>query len=211
MHYTHSGFIVVLGDCYSIQYLKYQPCQKTIRFAIVTIWIIFSRSYDAYCTYLLTPDLSKEANPLVSVLGLTWTPLLIVIGSLCLYVIYAYYISVFKPINLLPSQKGMNFREVSTYVYLGKVDSWLSMFYKYPKKLSRLNHVIGHALTICLVYLGVVSTIMWLLINHTKYYQNFHSVKLIYTIIVVGCFGLIFGWFKVMYRKYLMQEFEVSV
>ena len=63
---------------------------KRSKFIITTAWILFSRSYDAYCTNQLTPDLSKESNPLVSVLGMTWTPLLITIGLLTIYLIYAY-------------------------------------------------------------------------------------------------------------------------
>ncbi len=176
--------------------------RKTIRFSVVTIWILFSRSYDAYCTYQLTPDLSKEANPLVSVLGLTWTPLLIVIGLLSLYAIYAFYVSVFKPMDLLPEEEGLSFREVSTFVYLGKSDHWLSILYKYPKSLSRFNQVIGHALTKCLVFAGIVSTVMWLLISYSNYYQTMHSAPLIYTILVLGCIAIIYQWFRSMNRKY---------
>lgn len=183
--------------------------RKTIRFAVITIWIIFSRAYDAYCTYQLTPDLSKEANPLVSVLGMTWTPLLIVISILCLYAIYAYYISVFKPQNLLPEEKGYSFREVSTYVYHGRKDTWISILYKYPKNISRLNQVMGHTLSKCLVFAGVVSTIMWLLINYTNYYKELHSVALIYGILVVGCILIIYRWFILMYKEYKSQEFEI--
>ena len=184
--------------------------RKTIRFVVITVWIIFSRAYDAYCTYQLTPDLSKEANPLVSVLGMTWTPLLIVISILSLYAIYAFYISVFKPKNLLPEKKGYSFREVSTYVYLGRKDSWLSILYKYPSNISRLNQVVGHTMTKCLVFAGIVSTIMWLLINYTSFYKDFHSAALIYGILVIGCFLIIYQWFKVMYKDYKSRDIEMT-
>lgn len=180
--------------------------RKTLRFAAITIWIIFSRAYDAYCTYQHTPDLSKEANPLVSVLGLTWTPLLMVITILSLYAIYAYYRTVFSPMNLLPVEKGLSFREVSTFVYLGKSDHWVSLLYKYPKSISHLNQVIGHTLAKCLVFAGVVSTIMWMLINHTEFYLQYHSAPLIYGILVAGCIIIIYRWFATMYKHYLEQD-----
>ncbi len=176
--------------------------RKTIRFAVITVWIIFSRAYDAYCTYQLTPDLSKEANPLVSVLGMTWTPLLIVVGLLSLYAVCVYYASVFKPMNLLPEEKGLSFREVSTFVYLGKSDHWLSILYKYPKSFRRFNQVMGHTLTKCLVFAGIVSTVMWLLINNTEYYQKMHSAPVIYAILLLGCIAIIYQWFRSMNRKY---------
>lgn len=63
---------------------------KKVKFTITTAWILLSRSYDAYCTNMLTPDLSKEANPLVTVFGVSsWTTLLIILGVLTIYVIYA--------------------------------------------------------------------------------------------------------------------------
>lgn len=182
--------------------------RKTFRFTSITIWIIFSRAYDAYCTYQHTPDLSKEANPLVSVLGMTWTPLLLVMSILSLYAIYAYHRTLFKPINLLPAEKGLSFREVSTFVYLGKSDNWVSLLYKYPKSISHLNQVIGHTLTKCLVFAGVVSTVMWLLINNTAYYRNYHSAPLIYSILVVGCIIIMYRWFADMYKQYLDQNLQ---
>ena len=67
---------------------------KKIKFTLITVWVVFSRSYDAYCTNIYTPDLSKEANPLVSILGVSsWTTLLIILCILTIYVIYSYYIS----------------------------------------------------------------------------------------------------------------------
>ena len=51
--------------------------KKNLKFIFTTTWILLSRSYDAYCTNALTPDLSKEANPLVSIGGISsWTTLL---------------------------------------------------------------------------------------------------------------------------------------
>ena len=185
--------------------------RKTTRFIIVTIWILLTRSYDAYCTYLYTPDLSKEANPLVSVLGLSWTPLLIIICVLSLYAIYAYYASMFKPMNLLPDERGLTFREVSTYTCLGKVDAWFSMLYKYPKDIGRLNQVVGHTLTKCLVFAGFVSTIMWLLINYSEFYKDLHSAPLIYTILGLGCCVIIYRWFKSMFKIYLETEASTPI
>ncbi len=180
--------------------------RKSIRFFIVTVWIVFSRSYDVYCTHQLTPDLSKEANPLVSVFGLTWTPLLLIVAVLTIYAIYAYYVSIFKHSNLLPAEKGLSFREVATYIYLGRIDAWYAMLYKYPKSFNRFNQVVGHTLTKCLVYAGVVSTIMWLLINYTNYYKNLHSAALIYSILFIGCIAIVYQWYKSMYSHYQSNQ-----
>ena len=78
---------------------------KRTRFVLITVWIVCSRAYDAYCTYQLTPDLTHEANPLVTVVGVSsWSVLLFIIGLLTAYVIYAYYRHVFHPIDILPKE-----------------------------------------------------------------------------------------------------------
>ena len=71
------------------------------KFTIVTVWILLTRGYDAYATFQHTPDLDKEANPLVSVFGFNWTPLLVAVGSL--YVIYTYYLATFQTYNFEPT------------------------------------------------------------------------------------------------------------
>mgnify|MGYP003342170626 CR=1 FL=1 len=182
---------------------------KKLKFALTTIWILFSRSYDAYCTNLLTPDLSKEANPLVTVVGISsWTTLLIILSVLTIYVIYAYYISVFRPTYLLPKEKGYTFSNFVAYVYLGYKDSWTSTLYKFPKDLKRANNYFGHLLTKGLVYAGVVSTIMWLLINYSNYYKKIHSATLVYSILIGGCFIIGYIWNKNLYRQYLIDTNE---
>jgi hypothetical protein len=180
----------------------YTAMRKKTKFAAVTAWILLSRSYDAYCTNQLTPDLSKESNPLVSVFGMTWTPLLIVLSLLTVYTIYTYYIRVFKPKDLLPAEKGYTPGEVSAYTYLGRKDSWTAIFYKFPKDLKRFNHYMGHTLPACLAFAGVVSTSMWLLINYTEFYKTIHNAPAVYAILTAGCALIIYSWNKTMYRRY---------
>lgn len=115
------------------------------------MWIFFSRIYDAYGTYQLTPDLSNEANPLVSIFGLTWTPLLIILWLLTIYTVYAYYVSVFKPINLLSTEKGYTFSNIVAYTYFGHKDNWISILYKLPKDFNRFNQYMGQLLISCLI------------------------------------------------------------
>lgn len=176
---------------------------KTVKFAITTSWILLSRSYDAYCTYRLTPDLSKEANPLVSFLGMGWTPLLLVISVLTLYTLYAYYQASFKPISLLPTEKGYSFSNIIAYTYLGDKDEWTSIFYKLPKDLGRFNQYMGNLFTLCLVFAGIVSTAMWLLINYTTYYKQIHDHRVVYAVLISGCLLITYQWNRSQYNQYL--------
>ena len=180
--------------------------KKNLKFIFTATWILLSRSYDAYCTYALTPDLSKEANPLVSIVGISsWTTLLVILSLLTIYAIYAYYVSLYRPMNLTPKEEGYSFGDFVAFVYLGHKDSWTSVLYKFPRSFTRATNYFGHLLTKGLVFAGVVSTIMWLLINHTEFYKSIHSAALIYVVLVVGILMIAYDWNKKLYQQYLVR------
>ncbi len=177
--------------------------RKLIKFISITVWIIISRAYDVYATWQFTPDLSKEANPLVSIFGLNWGPLLFIIIGLLFYTFYALYINTFKKYDLLPAEKGLKFSEFMTYVYLGKKDSWFSILYKFPKDKRRLHYLMGYWLSRALVFAGIVSTIMWMLINYTDfYYPKFHKTAVLYSILLIGALIIWIDFYKKLYKKY---------
>ena len=175
---------------------------KIIKYFLIVSWVLITRSFDAYCTMKFTPNLDKESNPLVSVFGLTWIPLLITVGLLTFYVFYVYYLVCFKPFDLKPKEKGLSFSEFMVFIYLGRKDSWTGMLYKFPKDLNRFNHWMGSNLTSCIVYAGFVSTIMWLLIYSSDFYKDIHSATLIYSILVIGSLLLIYNWNRRQFLKY---------
>ncbi|MFM2019405.1 MAG: hypothetical protein RL007_3061 [Bacteroidota bacterium] len=178
---------------------------KKLRFTLMTIWILLSRSYDAWCTNQFTPDLSKEANPLVSFLGLSWTPLLLIISALTLYVLAVYYFSVFRKRNLLPQESGMKFNHFFAFLYLGKKDHWSAILYKFPKEQWRFHHYMGIMLTPALAFAGVISTVMWIGINYVPAYRSLHSAELIYALLVTGTLLISVIISRNLYREYRRQ------
>lgn len=177
---------------------------KNLKFVLTSAWILFSRSYDAYCTAELTPDLSKEANPLVTILGISsWGPLLIILSVLTLYTIYAFFKSTFHSMKLSPEAKGFSFGAFVAYVYLGKKDHWSAFLFKFPKDAQRFNQYMGQVLTPCLVYAGIVSTIMWVMIHQSEWYRSFHHAAYVYSILIVGCLLIAYRWNKNLYLAYL--------
>lgn len=180
-----------------------------LRYWIITIWIVFSRTYDAYSTYLHTPDLSKEANPLSSVLGLGWGSILLIISLLTLYTIYAHYIYRFRPFGLMPAEGGYRFGAFSAYLYLGCKGHWWQALYSIPKQQGRFTTYIGATLAPCLAYAGVVSTVMWLLIQYTDFYPPLHRASVIYALLVAGSVALVWRWNRRMYRQYQAGDLRV--
>lgn len=173
--------------------------------ATLTItWIMLTRSYDAYSTYQLTPDLSKEANPLVSVVGVdSWSLLLIILGCITVYTLYAYITRIQHPMNLAPEEKNLSFSQFVAYIYLGRKDHWSAIFYKFPHQLKRLNQYMGEFMTKALVYAGFVSTLMWVLIHNSESYRSIHSPSLIYTVLIGGTLAIGYYWNAKMYKAYV--------
>jgi len=179
---------------------------KILKILIILLWILFSKSYDVYCTYLHTPDLSKEANPLVSVLGLNWFLLLIVIGSLTIYTCYTLSLISFKPIKLYPLEKGYSFSNFIAYMYFGKKSSWLSILYRIPPiRNKRFHYTFGNIFVRYLVFAGIVSTVMWLLINNSEYYREIHNHLVIYGILISGTYIILYNYYRTNYNKYQEQ------
>lgn len=179
---------------------------KIVKFLSITIFILVTRAYDAYCSVLYTPDLSHEANPLVTVLGInSWTLLLGIVGALTFYVIYMLYVNTFQENTFLPKEKGLGFVDFSVQTYLGRKGHWSEFFYRFPS-LNRFHYIFGYMMSRSLVFAGIVSTVMWLLINYTDWYlQGYHSANMIYGIILVGMLGISIGYFRGLYGEYNLE------
>jgi hypothetical protein len=176
--------------------------KNSTKFIVVSTWIILTRIYDAYCTYQLTPDLDKESNPLVSILGMSWLPLLIVIGVLTLYTIYAYYQRLFAFVDFFPVEKRLNFSEFVGYTYLGKKAHWTVLFYKFPKDIRRFNLFMGILLSKSLIIAGFISTFMWILIRNTSWYPPLHHPAIIYSLLIFCCLMVNYFWYLKAYKNY---------
>ncbi len=177
-----------------------------MKFALILIWILFSRAFDAYNTYMHTPNLGKEANPLVSLVGISsWTLLLSILGVLTLYICFAFYRSTYYQLDLEPKEKGLTFPSYSAYLYLGESTHWTAMLYRFPKEIKRLHHYFGTFLTPCLVYAGIISTVMWLLIHYSHAYRTFHTAGRVYFILIAGCFQIIISLNWSRYKSYQMK------
>ena len=181
---------------------------KTIKFTIMTAWIILSRAYDAFCSVQYTPDLSHEANPLVSVLGITsWPVVLGIIAILTLYVIYTYYFKLFKKFDALPKEENLSFTNFATQYYLGRKAHWTKALYHIPKPVQRVHYILGSLMPKSLAFAGVVSTLMWLCIHYVNgYLENMHSALVIYSIIVLGSAVIAYRHFKNAYKQYQLAQ-----
>ncbi len=174
---------------------------KVLIFITVSVWLITTRIYDAYETYLFTPDLHKEINPLVKYLHFGWAGLLLAITLLVVYIIISFYTFLFDNSVTLPKESGLSFSAFFTTWYFGKKEKWYKAFYKFPD-IKRVHYFAGIFFASAISVAGFCTTLMWGLIKYTKwYYPKYHGI-----IVLLICFSLCFMpavlYIQTMYKRY---------
>jgi hypothetical protein len=125
-----------------------------------------------------------------------------ILGALTLYICFAFYRSTFHPLNLEPKEKGLTFASYAAYLYLGEYTHWSAMLYRFPKEIKRLHQYFGSFLTPCLVYAGIISTVMWLLIHFSEEYRALHTAGRVYFLLIAGCIQIIVSLNWRRYKSY---------
>ena len=79
--------------------------QHTEFFSLLTL-LILTRVADGILTYKITPDLSRELNPLVSIFGFDWAGLIVVALAIIIPTVYLTYYNIYKPFDNFPDKKA---------------------------------------------------------------------------------------------------------
>ncbi|HMV42554.1 MAG TPA: hypothetical protein PKD50_08470 [Leptospiraceae bacterium] len=90
-----------------------------MNFWFLVVSMIFVRSLDAYLTYLITPDLKFELNPLVSVGNQGWATLLSVNAFVVFFTLLLLYYSFNNSVHIYyPKEKNYTLKEfISFFLY----------------------------------------------------------------------------------------------
>lgn len=175
--------------------------KKIKKFLLLTILLIVGRVYDGYTTYLYTPDLSNEANPLVSLLGFGWTSIVItqfILVSLLICCLY-YYLYNYNP--PFPNKKKLKLKEFISNLNYNYDHSFFKIFYKLPDNRNVFFAKIGYAASMTMIFAGYIvgtsTTLLLISDTYRQFYKN-GAPFLLYGIL----FGLITYF---MYNFYLKQ------
>lgn len=135
---------------------------KKMEFIVLTASLLITRGIDATLTYLITPDLSREQNPLVKIFGMGWEGMLGIGAVVILAMIYFLYWTIYSNVNNFPETK-MNLQEYQKFYF----DTNNNPNYKTNEGLKILAYVFAYALP--------RATIIWglfiILHNSLVYFQ----------------------------------------
>ena len=56
-----------------------------------------------------------------------------------------------------------------------------------------------------LIFAGIISTVMWILINNSEFYKDVHNAFVIYGILIFGVSIIMYQYYKTNYNKYQAQ------
>lgn len=132
---------------------------------------------DGVLTYINTPDLKYEANPLVTVFGLGWGALFLAnLIFYALYVCLAYFLF-FKYES--PVLQVNNVREYVSQLYYSRPDKFVWFFYKWPKNWKPLVAVGAFAYIFVSPIARSILVFEWLMITfsiQSKLYSRLCSM-----------------------------------
>jgi len=160
---------------------------KSIKFILIVGFILITRLYDYTSTYIFTHDLAKETNFLVTLANFEWSGMIIMLMLIIGCSIYGLAVSSFSSYNIYPDTPGLHYKEFITFIYLGYKGKWTELFYKTPDSFTRFIIIFGPIPAYSLVWAGMITTTMWLLINESAWYLiNYHNPLIIYLFIIAG-------------------------
>lgn len=178
--------------------------KSKLEFFLLTLLLILTRFCDVITTYMVTPGLERETNPLVSIFGRGWVTVIIFQVILVSIIIILNYLSLFKIKNSYPSQKGYSYKEFIRYYYFGKKENLIKMIYKFPKDKVTLIKLLGYVLPRALIVVSIfISTSSTFLIISSDYSRFYVEARPYYYIVLIGiAFLFIILFFKREYKIY---------
>lgn len=183
--------------------------KKKLEFFLLTFLIVITRCWDLIATSVVTPDLERETNPLVSIFGQGWTTLIIFQIILVSIIIVLNYYSLFRIKSCYPSQKGYSYKEFITYYYFGKRRNLIEMIYKFPQDKSTLIKLLGYvvprALIVVSIFISASSTFLIISADYAEFYRVARPYYYIVLIAIAILFTILF--FKREYSIYQKNSF----
>jgi len=180
---------------------------KTIFWILIVLSVLLAIT-DGVLTYIATPDLEFEGNPLVSVLGLGWGALFaanVVILSLFAILMYFAFVKYESP--LLPYAR---FTQFFSMLFYRRPDKFVWSFYKPPKNWKPFVAMVGYAAGFVMPVNRTVIVFEWILwLSQSPIRDAYGSFRLLFpfgrfdiTLTAILTLLLIVFWF--------FKEFQIN-
>lgn len=183
---------------------------KKVKFWILIAIYLLLAFADGALTYINTPDLSREGNPLVAELGLGWGALIIAnIAVFALFFAASYY-NYYKYQTVFT--KETKYTRYWSQITFDRPDMFWKGFILFPKHIKPYIAAYGFAILPAAIIARLILVLEWLattfnVAGRYQYYyfkQTYFFGRLDVVAAVVVAIALIFYWFYLEYRKQLI-------
>lgn len=176
--------------------------KKSVRVFLLYFVLMLS---DGLLTLYNTPDLSLEANPLVTKLHLGWGALITVniVFFVIMFICCRYAFEKYQTIAV----EAPNLKAYISQIFYNRPDKFIWTWYKMPKNWKPLWGCICYVLPYSLSYGAVIRIFEWLMVTfgiHITSYQKLRIFLFGRVDIVVGLLTMIplfYVWFRNEYKK----------
>ncbi|UCG61685.1 MAG: hypothetical protein JSV52_15470 [Candidatus Zixiibacteriota bacterium] len=177
--------------------------KKHREFVLLTVLLCVTRLSDIYTTFVVTPDLVRETNPIVSMFGQGWTWLIGVQIVLVSSIVLLNYLSIFKSRPDHPSQSGLSLRKFATRYYLGREQHWVNLVFRLPYRWNVFVRAFGYTLPRVLIVVGLMVSVSSLLLSVSQTYANYYPpLPAFYAVIAAIALLVYYRFFQLEYNAY---------
>lgn len=176
-----------------------------IKFIYLTALLLLTRVTDLLTTYCYTPDLKKESNPLVLILGFGWTGIILVESIGLAIIIYALWVYSFKTVQVPKYTGKISMKNLISLFYFGDQNSFLKLCYKLPTIKNSLLYSTGYIITYSLIGISILISCSTSLLLLYKNYQSCYAIYYIPALLYSLCI-LIPIFFSIrFFKQFLLQ------
>ena len=177
---------------------------------LVVINIVMSLM-DLVFTYIGTPDLSIEGNPLVYTFGMGWKSLIISSIIFLMIIVVSLYYFFFRFNRVVIQCEGL--KQYISLIFYNLPDKFSWVFYKFPKNKLGLSYFfasLGCVLAIVIPIGKLFAVFLWIGIIHDLNIVNFYhdNFNIIMTpigrsdVLIGGILLALFVWYHWFLREY---------
>jgi hypothetical protein len=187
---------------------------KIKHYIAVIVYIVLG-VLDMTLTYIATPDLRFEGNPLVTIFGLGWAALLIVnFLTFLLFAFLAYYTFVKYERKMIACE---NFKQFCSMLFFNRPDKFHWLFMKLPKKgrFAPYFAMAGYFLTVVMFAMRIIVIVEWTVIIATwggnlqyTYWYTGSALMTWYMDFRLLTAGVAMGILAILY--WLIREYQIN-
>jgi hypothetical protein len=146
------------------------------RLVVYGMLVVVLKILDLYTTWLRTPDLAREMNPITRLLGVSWTTVLL--QQLVLTVLTLWFVrrSLIPDRSFCSSKRDLTLKTFVAHLFFEEPSPWWHVLYRLPTRPGALRYSLA-GITLFLVPLAHIQagTSNWLLTRSALYEHWFDA------------------------------------